>query len=83
MIALLTITDKRLGKKKLYSIIRIDFGSEALAIFGIKIMAKLEGVTYWAKPKIYLEIWEKIENIKIESIIKARPNNMVWCHTIR
>ena len=38
-------------KKKLYLIVRIDFKSEILAMFGIKVMIKLGSVTHQVKLK--------------------------------
>ena len=42
---------KDLMKKKFYLITLMDFESKTLAIFGIKVIAKLGSVTYWVKPE--------------------------------
>ena len=42
---------KDLANKKLYSIVRTNLGSKALAMYtASKVMAKLDGVTHQAKP---------------------------------
>ena len=62
---------KKPREEKFYSIVGTNLGSRALAMLGIKIIAKVGNITYWAKFK------DKLEDIREDKRYKkARLNNM-------